>query len=70
MGDIGLNLFDECSAKSLHLSPQEENRITSSWRDRGRMDTPSSVSNLQRTLTEIKNGAIAEGRILVEQVIM
>ena len=35
------------------------------------MYTPGTIANLQRILTKInKNGAIAKGRIQVEQVIL
>ena len=45
------------------ISPQEEECITVSWRDRGTMYTSDTKANLQRTLTEInKNGAIAKSK--------
>ena len=48
MPDKGLNLFDVCDAKCVHLPPQEEECITSSWGDRGTMYTPGTMANLQR----------------------
>ena len=30
MADKGLNLFDECATECVHLSPQEEERTSSS----------------------------------------
>ena len=49
MTNKGFNLFDECQ----HLSPQEEECISSSWGD-SQMCTSGSIANSQRMLTEIK----------------
>ena len=63
MRDKGFNLFGECTARCVHLFPQEEECISSSWGD-SKMYTSSSIANLQRMQTEInENGTIAEIRI-------
>ena len=67
MADKGLNLFVECSARCLHLSPQEEERNSSSGGD-NKMYTSDNIVNSQRTLAEI--GDIGKVRILVEQVML
>ena len=60
MIDKGFNLFDECIAGSVHLSPQEEQCTSSLY-------TSGSIANSQRMLTEInKSGTIAKIRIWVE----
>ena len=60
MIDKGFNLFDECIAGSVHLSPQEEQCNSSLY-------TSGSIANSQRMLTEInKSGTIAKIRIWVE----
>ena len=41
MADKGLNLFDECAAECVNLCIQEEECISSSWRD-GKMYTPGT----------------------------
>ena len=57
MIDKGFNLFDECIAGSVHLSPQEEQCTSSLY-------TSGSIANSQRMLTEInKSGTIAKIRI-------
>ena len=56
------NLFDECQ----HLSPQEEECISSSWGD-SKMCTSGSIANSQRMLTEINGcGEIAKIRTWVK----
>ena len=62
----GFNLFDECSARRVHLFPQEK-QCTSSSRGYSKMCTSGIIGNSQRMLTEInKRGAIAKIRIWVE----
>ena len=62
MTNKGFNVFDEC----VHLSPQEEECISSSWGD-SKMYTSGSIANSQRMLTEINgSGAIAKMRIWVK----
>ena len=39
-------LFDECAARGVHLSPQEEERTSSSWRD-SKLYTFGSIANSQ-----------------------
>ena len=52
--------------KFVHLSPQEEECTTSSWRD-NKMYTTVRIASLQRILTEINDsGAITKIRIWVE----
>ena len=59
MIDKRSNLFDECAAIFVHLSPQEEE-----WNC---MYTSGSMANSQRMLTEIyKSGAVAKIRTKVE----
>ena len=53
MTEKGFNLFGECVARCLYLFPQEEECTSSSWRD-SKMYTSSSIANLQRMHTEIK----------------
>ena len=61
MVDKGLNLFDECVAKCVHLYPQVQE---CSYK-------PDAIANSQRMPTIIKNnGAIAKVRIFVKQVIL
>ena len=61
MADKGLNLYYESAAKRAHLSPQEEECITSSEGDRGKIYTPGTISNSQRTATKInKIGAVCQ----------
>ena len=60
------NLFDECAARCVHLSLQEEECTSSSWGD-SKMYTSASIANSQRMLTEInENGTIAKISIWVE----
>ena len=66
MADKGLNLSDECAAECVHLCPQEE-ECTSSWVD-GKMYTPGTIANPQRTLTKInRHDAVAKVKILLKQ---
>ena len=66
MTDKGFNLFDECAARCVHLSPQEEECTSPSWGG-SKMYTSGSIANSQRMLTEInESGAIAKIRIWVE----
>ena len=51
MTDKGLNLFNECVARCVHLFSQEE-ECTSSSRGDSKMCTCSSIANSQRILTE------------------
>ena len=70
MVEKGVNLFDECISECVHLCPQLEECISSSWGD-SKMYTPGTIANSQRIPTKInKNSAIAEVRILVKQVIL
>ena len=65
MADKELNPFVECSAKCLHLSPQEDERNSSSGGE-SKMYTSDKIVNSQRA--EI--GDIGKVRILVEQVML
>ena len=59
----GLNLFDECAARCVHLSPQE--CTSSSWGD-SKIYTSGSIANSQRMLTEFtESGIVAKIRIRV-----
>ena len=59
------SLFNECAARCVHLSPQEEQN-SSSWGDSKRY-TSGSTANSQKMLTEInKSSAIANIKIWVE----
>ena len=59
MTDKGFNIFDECT----HLSPQEEECISSSGGDI-KMYASGSIANSRRMLTEINEiSAIARIRI-------
>ena len=59
--------FDECVARCVHISPQEENCTSSSWGDR-KIYTSGSRVNLQKETTEIdKTGDIAKVKML-EQI--
>ena len=70
MVEKGVNLFDECVSECVHLCPQVEECISSSWGD-SKMYTPGTIANSQRIPNKInKNGAIAKVRILVKQVIL
>ena len=61
MVEKDLNLFDECVAECVHLCPQVEECISSTWGD-SKMYTPDIIANSQRMPTKIKNnGAIAGG---------
>ena len=63
MADKEFNLSDECAARCVHLSPQEE-KCTSSSRGDSKMYISCSIANSQRMLTEInKSGAKAKQRI-------
>ena len=65
-----VNLFDEFVSECVHLYPQVEECISSSWGD-SKMYTPGTIANSQRIPTKInKNGAIAKVRILLKQVIL
>ena len=66
MTDQGCNLFDECSARCVYLSPQEEECTSSSWGD-SKMFRSGSIANSKRMLTEINNsGTMAKIKIWVE----
>ena len=66
MTDKGFKLFDDCAARCVHLSPEEEECTSSSWGDSNRY-TSDSIAYLQRMLTEInKSSAIAKIRTWVE----
>ena len=57
---------DLCVSECVHLCPQVEECISSSWED-SKMYTPDTIANSQRIPIKInKNGAIAKVRILVE----
>ena len=43
MAEKGLNLLDECDARSVYLSPQEE-ECTSSFRGDSKMYTPGIIA--------------------------
>ena len=58
MTDKGLNPFDECSSRCVHLSPQEEECISCSW-EGSKKYTSGMIAISQRMLTEInESGAI------------
>ena len=66
MTDKGFKFFDECAARCVHLSPEEEECISFPWGD-SKMYKPGSISNSQRMLIEInESGVIAKIRISVE----
>ena len=70
MVDKGLNVFDECVAECVHLCPQVEECIFSSWGD-SKMYLPGTIANLQRMPTKINiNSPITKTRFLLEQVIL
>ena len=52
MTDKGFNLFDKCGSRCIHLSPQEEECISSSRGD-SKMYTSGSLASSLRKLTEI-----------------
>ena len=63
MTDKGLNLFDECASRCVHLSPQEKECTSSSWGN-SKMYTSGSIASSQRVLNKIKETcAIAKIRI-------
>ena len=45
MADKGLNLFDECIAECVHLCPQVEECISSSWED-SKMYLPGTIAKI------------------------
>ena len=58
--------FDECPARCVNLSPQEE-EWTSSFSGNGKMYTSGNIANSQRMVAETnEGGAKAKIRILVE----
>ena len=62
----GFNLFDEYAARCVHLFPQKELYISSSWGD-SKVLTSVSIANSQRMPTEInKSSAIAKIKIWVK----
>ena len=61
IADKGFNIFNECAARCVNLSPQEEERSYSSWRN-SKMYASGSIANLQRMLTET-NEACARAKI-------
>ena len=64
----GLNLFSECAATCVHLSPQEGKSTSSSCVD-GKMYRSGSEVNSRRVPIETNNTrAIAKVKNLVEQV--
>ena len=69
MTDKGFNIFYECAARCVHLSPQEEEEecASSSWGD-NKMYASGNIANSQRMLlTKInESGAITKMRIWVE----
>ena len=68
MTDKSFTRFDECTARCVHLFPQQEECTSSSWGD-SKMYKSGSIANLQKMLAEInKGGALAKIRILVEIV--
>ena len=48
MADKVLNLFDECAAECVDLCPKKEERTSSSCED-GKIWTPGTIANSQRT---------------------
>ena len=66
MTDKGFNLSDGSTSRCVHLSPQEEECISSSRGD-SKMYTSGSIASSQRMLTEIKESCtIAKIRVSVE----
>ena len=58
MADKGLNPFNECASRCVHLSPQEEECISCSW-EGSKKYTSGMIAISQRMLTEInESGAI------------
>ena len=61
MTDKAFNRFDECASRYVHLSPQEEEWISSSWEDSKLYTSGSITTGSQRMQTEIKESdAIAK----------
>ena len=61
-----ISVFDACTARYIHLHPQEEECTVSSWGD-SKMYKCGCIANSLTMLTEInKNGAIGKVRIWVE----
>ena len=66
MTEKRVNLFDECSARWVHLFHQKK-ECTSSSRGGSKMYTSGSIANSQRMLTEInKSDTIAKIEVCVE----
>ena len=60
MTDKGLNIFDECTTRCVHLFPEGEEFTSSSWGE-SKMYTSSIIANSQRMQTEINEcGTIAK----------
>ena len=57
MTDKVFNLFDECTARCVHLFPQEEECSYSSWGD-SKMYTSGSIANSLRILIEINESGV------------
>ena len=64
MAGKGFNLFYDCAARYVHLSPQEEEYTSFSW-DVSKICTSGSTDNSQRMLTKV-NESDAKVRVLVE----
>ena len=61
--DSGLNIFPDCAARCVYLSPEEEECTYSCWGE-GKMNLSGSIANSRRMLNEInKNGAIVSVRM-------
>ena len=66
MAGKGFNLFYDCAARYVHLSPQEEENTSFSWHV-SKICTSGSTDNSQRMLTKVnESDAIAKVRVLVE----
>ena len=63
MTDKGFILFDEYTARCVHMFPQGEECTSLFWGD-SKMYTSGSIANSQRILTEInKSGVITKIKI-------
>ena len=68
--DKGLNLSDECTARCVYLSPQEEGCTSFIWKNSKMYTSRTTANSLGMPTEKYKNGATAKVRILVEKVIL
>ena len=71
MSDKGLKLFDKCAAEFVYTPVPSGGIVYLFFWGDNKMYTPSTIANSQKTPNEInQTGAIANVRILVQQVIL